>query len=72
MSAQKESKGRETKPTSVGSHTEMKMPRSDREYSLAICDCETDMATFNSLMFERKTLAEDASDTSREARRKNK
>ena len=50
----------------------MKMPRSDREYSLAICDCETDMATFNSLMFERKTLAEDASDTSREARRKNK
>ena len=72
MSVQMGSKDREPKPTSIGSRTEMKMSRTVGEHGLALRDCETDMATFNSLMIERKEPTEDTSGPGREAPRKSK
>ena len=72
MLAQGESKGRETKPSSAGSRMEIKRPRTVGEYGLAIRDCETDMATLKTLMFDLKERPEDTSDPERGGPRKSK
>ncbi|MEK6261656.1 MAG: hypothetical protein AABP62_23905 [Planctomycetota bacterium] len=72
MSAYGESMVREMKPNFAGTLTEISAPRTIGEHSLDIRDCETDMTTLKSLMFDRTELPEDTSDAGRKAPRKSK